>query len=182
MGFFPTQGQGGLGIPDSPWSFLDDAIQPDWKKSPEILRANPAAIGVQAIRLLVVAAAALGVMETYAQVVGDASPSVDDLVDDIQDWLRSERSLRGLARNQAPRPGQKGAALPIRDGEAHEREVLRALDELENPEIPDEPGQNYEVPYPPGKRRKGSTFRGWLERKYGRRSIARYMRGRNYYG
>lgn len=181
MGFFPTQGQGGLGIPDSPWSFLDDEIRPDWNKP---IRKGLSTLGASAIRAIVAAAAAMGAMETYRQVVGDASPSVDDLVADIMDWLTWKRAEQAYGRSQ--RPGGERRAVPafVRDGEAHEDAVLRALDELEKPpEYPD-PGQQFGEPLGPvqptenGGRR---SFAGWLERKYSRRSVVRYHRS-NYYG
>ncbi len=173
MGFFPAAG--GLGIPMVSVELFDEDITPEWAK----IRKGEIVLPTQAVlRALVVAAAAFGVIQTYRQVVGDASAGVDDLIADIQFWLKSQQVERGFARQQKPRPGQKGAALPIYDGEAHEREVLRALDELES--FPDDPGtverQPYEVPYKRG--RRAQSFHSWLERKYSKRSQARYMRRR----
>ncbi len=176
-----TPWTGNQGIPMIAQGLLDDDITPDWNKEPEILQANPAIIAVQAIRLLVVAAAALGVIQTYRQVVGDASADVDDLVRDIQDWLRGERFRRGLARQQRPDNRPKEYGHPIRDGESHEDAVLRALDELEKePDFPD-PGDADTGPYEPigpTGGNKQDSFLYWLERTYDRRSVAQYMRRR----
>lgn len=175
-----TPWTGNQGIPMIAQGLLDDDVTPDWNKDPEIRQANPLAIGIAALRLIVIAAAALGVMETYRQVRGDASPDVDDLVTDIQNWLRGERVRRGIARQQRPDRPPKPSALPIRDGESYEDAVMRGLDELEKqPDFPD-PGETDIGPYEPigptrGGRREES-FLYWLERRYDSRSVARYLR------
>ncbi len=176
MGFFPSAGN--LGIPMINVELFDDDITPDWV----ILKANPAVLGVAAIRLLVIAAAAFGVVRTYQQVVGDASADVDDLIADIQHWLKTKRVDQGFARKQK-RPRDKPAApAPIRDGESYEDSVLRALDELEEiPDLPDPGYQDEQLPFEPvGPTRNGDdrSFTGWLERRYPRRSVNRYMRRR----
>ncbi len=174
-----TPWTGNQGIPMIAQGLLDDDVTPEWAKDPQILEANPLAIGIQAILLLVVAAAAMGVIRTYQEVIGDASPDVDDLVNDIQDWLRGERFRRGLARQQRPDNRPKPSALPIRDGESHEDAVLRALDELEKePDFPDSGTADtgpYEPIGPTGGNKKDS-FLYWLERRYDSRSVARYLR------
>ena len=178
MAFTPWTGN--QGIPMIAQGLLDDEITPDWV-DPPILQANPAIIGIAAIRLLVAAAAALGVIQTYKQVRGDASADVDDLISDIQAWLRRQTVERGLARQRKPDPKGKPSALPIRDGESHEDAVLRALDELEKePDFPDDPGYNDTGPYEPigpttgGKRENSFVY--WLERRYDSRNVARYLR------
>ncbi len=173
-----TPWTGNQGIPMIAQGLLDDEITPDWVDTP-VLQANPAVIGVQAIRLLIAAAAALGVIKTYQQVRGDASADVDDLISDIQAWLRRTSLERGFARQKGPDNRPKPAALPIHDGESHEDAVLRALDELEiEPDFPD-PGQNDTGPFEPIGPTGGKTedsFLYWLERRYHRRSVARLMR------
>ncbi len=174
-GFTPWTGN--QGIPMIGVNQLDDEIQPDW--SAPVLEANPAIIGIAAIRLLVIAAAAFGVVETYKQVRGDAAADVDDLISDIQIWLKRQTLERGFARQQKGPTGRKEAPFPIRDGESHEDKVLRALEELEvPPDLPD-PGYNDTGPMGPPLPVKGErkySFRGWLERKYDSRSVARYLR------
>jgi len=160
---------------------LDDDITPDWLEQAQMLVGvvGPAGTTSSAIRALVAIAAAFGVVQTYRQVVGDASPDVDDLVADIQKWLRGERVKRGIARQQRPENRPKEYGAPIRDGESHEDAVLRALDELEiEPDFPD-PGQNDTGPWEPIGPTGGKTedsFLLWLERKYDRRNIVRYLR------
>lgn len=172
MGFFPSAGN--LGIPMVSQELFDDDIKPDWHK----VRAGALVLpSTAALRALVVLAGAFGVIQSYRQVVGDASADVDDLISDIQIWLRRQSLERGFARKQK-RPRDKPAApAPIRDGESYEDSVLRALDELEKPETPDEPGyqKSEPVPYDGGRE---ESFTGWLERRYSKRSIVRYQRRR----
>ncbi len=178
MGFFPSAGN--LGIPMRVWDMADDDITPEWQKE---VRAGSLVLPTSAaLRALVVAAAAFGVVRTYQQVVGDASAGVDDLIVDIQHWLKTKRVDQGFARKQK-RPRDKPAApAPIRDGESYEDSVLRALDELEEiPDLPDPGYQDEQLPFEPvGPTRNGDdrSFTGWLERRYPRRSVNRYMRRR----
>ncbi len=173
MGFTPWTGN--QGIPMIAQGLLDDEVTPDW----QIVEANPAVIGLAALRLLVVVAAAVGVVQTYRQVRGDASADVEDLINDIQAWLRRTQVDRGLARQKRPDNRPKPSALPIRDGESHEDAVLRALDELEiERDFPD-PGEADTGPFEPVGPTGGKTeesFLYWLERRYPRRNIARYLR------
>ncbi len=177
MAFTPWTGN--QGIPMIAQGLLDDEITPDWVETP-ILKANPVAVGQAVIRLLVVAAAAAGVVETYKQVRGDAAADVDDLVSDIQAWLKRQQLERGFARQKRPDQRPKPAALPIRDGETHEDAVLRALDELETQRDFADPGENYyDQPFEPIGRtgqRGDESFIYWLDRRYHRRSVARYLR------
>lgn len=178
MGFFPSAGS--LGIPQRVWVDIDEDIRPDWEKAPPVRKGIIYAVpGSGVIRALVAAGLTATGLSVYRQTVGDAAVDVDDLINDIQNWLKLTRIDQGFARQQKkPSPAAPPYVAPGR-GEDYEQEVLRALDELEQPTEPDDPGYQREVPAPPY--RGGSrSFQSWLERKYHPRSVARNLRRKRF--
>lgn len=174
-----TPWTGNQGIPMRQWSMLDEEIKPDWEVPPLFAAAvGTLPLSGGSIRLLVAGLLSMAGIQVFRQVVGDATADVDDLVAEIQQWLNAQRAEQGYVRKQKPRPGQRGAPGPIRDGQAYEDAVLRALDELEKPSEYDDPGYQDIQPIPTGGRRRKESFVIWLERRYSRKSVGRYMRRR----
>ncbi len=118
--------------------------------------ANPAGI----LRALMLSGLAASALSTFWIVVGDVETDMDDLVDTIHQWLRSQGDI-GFSRGQRPRGEKPGTVAipiplkPLRRGEAtdtirQERETDRDKEDRER------------------RKKKGQDYWPWLERRFGK--------------
>ncbi len=137
----------------------------------------PLAGGSSAILRAIMLSGLAGLAVTYYQsVVGDVETDLDDLTEEIERWLKSERSFRGFSRGSPdPERGNRTLALPI-PLKPNSRPTTRSVDEAEplkdreNRRKGDEDRRTRETP-------DGALdFWQWLERRYGQPPRYQYQR------
>ncbi len=135
------------------------------KSIPVKVAIIPIAAGSSAIlRAIMLSGLAAATLRTFQVVVGDVESDMDDLVDTIEQWLKTTRQV-GFSRGRGPRRGRRELALPL---------PLRPLRKGDAVDVMDAPEpERYERLPPPQKTapeprdEDESNYWAWLERRFG---------------
>ncbi len=125
------------------------------------LIASPAGI----LRALMLSGLAASALQSFQSVVGDVETDMDDLVDTIQQWLRSQQQVGFSRQSRPPERNPREVAIPVPIKPLKRGETIQRLDtEIEPREgrpRKTKRDRNDEAPY------KGESYWSWLERRFG---------------